>query len=475
MAVDFLGALGAGSDIDSKSLVESLVAAERAPRESSLNKRISESETEISAYGVVLASLESLDMAFEKLNDASDFNDFAVNVIGGETSGGSASFSVTADATEAEVGATSISVTSLASADRWASNGFNSLTDPFNGGSAFTVTFLDSDKNTLASIAISDTTPQGVVDAINNSDLADYGTASIIDTGSDTDRYRIVLAGELGADNAFTVATTAGGSPKLEFQNHLNTAADSRVVINGLTVQRPTNTIDDVIDGVTVNLLGQSASTGSLSITRTTTGVKDRITELVDVYNAVDTQFEKLGDPDSTEDLGGSLSSDAVFRNISTKVKQLFSGASSTPGTNVSYLSEIGVSFTRYGKLEIDEDRLDESLVDHFDDIVTIFSANTDNQSNTGDASRGIAGDAIKTISELTANDGPVRSRSSTLESRIDDYEEDLEELDRKMQQIYSRYLAQFTAMEKAVDQMNNTKEYLKTALEALPFTNKNN
>ena len=29
--VDFLGALGAGSDIDSKSLVESLVAAERAP------------------------------------------------------------------------------------------------------------------------------------------------------------------------------------------------------------------------------------------------------------------------------------------------------------------------------------------------------------------------------------------------------------------------------------------------------------
>ena len=141
----------------------------------------------------------------------------------------------------------------------------------------------------------------------------------------------------------------------------------------------------------------------------------------------------------------------------------------------MSYLSEIGVSFTRYGKLEIDEDRLDESLVDHFDDIVTIFSANTDNQSNTGDASRGIAGDAIKTISELTANDGPVRSRSSTLESRIDDYEEDLEELDRKMQQIYSRYLAQFTAMEKAVDQMNNTKEYLKTALEALPFTNKNN
>jgi len=37
VSVDFLGALGAGADIDSKSLVEALVAAERAPREATIN------------------------------------------------------------------------------------------------------------------------------------------------------------------------------------------------------------------------------------------------------------------------------------------------------------------------------------------------------------------------------------------------------------------------------------------------------
>ena len=36
-SVDFLGALGAGADIDSKALVEALVAAERAPREAAIN------------------------------------------------------------------------------------------------------------------------------------------------------------------------------------------------------------------------------------------------------------------------------------------------------------------------------------------------------------------------------------------------------------------------------------------------------
>ena len=44
MAVDFLGALGAGSDIDSKSLVESLVQAERAPKESLINAKIDRAE-----------------------------------------------------------------------------------------------------------------------------------------------------------------------------------------------------------------------------------------------------------------------------------------------------------------------------------------------------------------------------------------------------------------------------------------------
>ena len=56
-SVDFLGALGAGADIDSKALVEALVAAERAPREAAINSRVAKTESEISAFGRVLSSL----------------------------------------------------------------------------------------------------------------------------------------------------------------------------------------------------------------------------------------------------------------------------------------------------------------------------------------------------------------------------------------------------------------------------------
>ena len=62
---------------------------------------------------------------------------------------------------------------------------------------------------------------------------------------------------------------------------------------------------------------------------------------------------------------------------------------------------------------------------------------------------------------------------TSNLESRAKDYTEDLAELDRRMEAIKARYIAQFTAMNAAVDQINSTRDYLKDALAALPFTNK--
>lgn len=474
MAVDFLGALGAGSDIDTKSLVESLVAAERAPKELLINRKIEKSEAQVSAYGIVMASLESLDVAFQKLNDAKDFVDYTVNVTGGETIGGGASFSITAATAETDLGNTSVAVNSLATADRWASfSGFDATTTEINNGAAFSLTFTDADGNVLPAIAVSDTTPVGVINAINGTDLGFPVEAQLVDTGAASGRYKIVLSGDLGAENGFSVTTTATNGNTLELNSRLETAADAEIEVNGLVITRPSNSITDVIDGITLDLLSESYTTGTISVTRSTDGVKERIQELVDVYNAIDDQFDMLSDPDSAEDLGGTLSSDSAFDTIFRRIKSFFYNPSTTPGENISYLSEIGIAFDRYGKLEIDEERLDVSLIDHFDDIVTMFSADTDSQSNIGEASRGIAGDALYTLKELMASDGPVLSRTNNLENRVADYEQDLEDLDRKMQQIYSRYLAQFTVMEQAIDQMNSTKEYLKTALEGLPFTNK--
>ncbi|MDP4842259.1 MAG: hypothetical protein NWR74_06735, partial [Burkholderiaceae bacterium] len=74
MATDIIGALGAGSGVDVKSLAQSLVDVEKMPRESAINTKIDNQERRIAGYSALMLSLETVKTAFQKLNDLSDFN-----------------------------------------------------------------------------------------------------------------------------------------------------------------------------------------------------------------------------------------------------------------------------------------------------------------------------------------------------------------------------------------------------------------
>ena len=468
--VDFLGALGAGSDIDSKSLVESLVAAERAPKEAALNAKVDKADLKISAYGQVLSSLSSLSTTFSGLNDADDFNDYTLNVSGALTSAGSTAYSVsgTADVT---AGLTELGVTSVATKDRWVSDrGYAATTTSINGGS--TITLGITIGSTTTNVTVATATPQGIVDAVNAANLGI--DASLVNTGASSDPYKILFEGQLGAANAFTVTDDATSGTVLNMTSRLSTASNAELVVNGVAVERSTNTINDVVTGMTLSLAGATASTSVISVARDLTGAESRIRALVDAYNVMEASFDNLTDPESTAELGGIFSGDTSFRVIRDRVKSLFLDQSSTATSNLSYLNDIGITFTRSGTLEIDDDRLTAALNNNFADVVSIFSADTNNQTNFGEANRGIAGDAIVTLNDMMDQDGTIVTQTTALSNRVDEYRDDLADLDRRMTQIYNRYLGQFTAMETAIDEMNSLRDYLKNQLESLPLTNKN-
>ena len=471
MAVDFLGALGAGSGLDSKNLVESLVAAERAPLESRVNTKITESEQQISAYGTVLSSLQSLESAFGQLNDASDFATYSATIGGGLSPSGGASFEVTTDS-DVQSGRYEIAVTNIAKPDRWVSAGFDATDTSLNDGSAFntTLTFADG---TTQTIAVDTATPQGMVDALNTADVG--VTASLVDTGADSGQFKIVLTGSLGADNAFTVSHDIASGTGVTFPSQVSTAVDAALTIDGVAVTRSSNTVTDLIEGATLELLDESTGAGVLSVTADTETVEERIRSLVQTYNSIQTVFSTLRNPDADDPLAGALSGDNTFRTIENQVRQMFTGLSSTPGETLSYLSDIGVEMTRFGTLEIDDTKLSDALTNQYSDVITLFSADTTNQSMRGEASRGIAGDAMYSLDALLDVDGPIRSRTDLANQRLTDYEDELAEIDLRMQAVYDRYLKQFTAMEQIVDQMNSTRESLKQQLDALPFNNRDN
>ena len=82
--------------------------------------------------------------------------------------------------------------------------------------------------------------------------------AELINTGIGSSPYRIVLTGETGADNSFSVTVTNVSDNStvsdLAFSTTFQAAQDSKFTVNGLEIERSSNTVDDVVTGLTFNL-----------------------------------------------------------------------------------------------------------------------------------------------------------------------------------------------------------------------------
>jgi flagellar hook-associated protein 2 len=456
MAVDYLNALGAGSGIDTQQVVNSLVEAERAPQQASLDRMKEKADVRVSAFGVIKGTLEAVRDQFRKLNDVSDLKGFTT------TSSDTSLLSATATSL-AQAGTYSISATQLADRDSFSFDGFSSQTDTLNGGASVTIQVV---KNGVTSnLSIDGPTLTNIAETINDSDLG--LTANIIDTGGSLNRYVLSVSGETGADNSFTVS-----SDILTGQVQQSTAQNASVTVNGVSIAASSNTITSALPGLTLNLKSTFAEE-AVTVSADTTKIKDEIRNLVSVYNEAREIFNSLRTgADSEDPLVGSMASDSVFRTVESTFRSAFTSASSTPSGDITYWADIGLSIQRDGSLSLKEDRLDTVLSSNLDDVITALTADTEDQTDIGIASRGLAGDMSATIRNLVKANGPIENALNNAEENLSDYEVRLAELDARMERIKERYLQQFAAMQQIVDSMNSTSQFLTNNLEAL--SNKN-
>ena len=452
--IDYINALGAGASFDTKSIVESLVNAERAGAEAQIQRKLASAESKISGLGAATSILNILKEGAEKLNDAKDFNTLSLS--NNQTSAFGASASA-----NASTGTNSINVTAIAKEQRSISGGFDSTSTTINGGGTTTIDITVG--GATQSLSVEGATLESVRNAINNADLGIK--AEILDTGAESDNFRLQLVGESGADKSFTVSTDASG---LSFSN-LQAASNASLTVNGVEFTRSSNTISDVIQGVTLNLNSTTDGTATLAVNRDTTAAKEKIVAFVALYNEAQLEFKKLTDSETD----GPLRGDTIFRSMLRNLNSIVLYQSSTPGDEIDSVSSMGISVDKTGQLLFDDTELDEALSNNFEDVIRIFSADTNDQSRFSDEDAGIAGDIKTLIENATASDGYLFTAEQALESRTSEYNEELEELNERMAVVEERYNRQFLAMQTIIEEMNSTKESLISSLENLPFTRK--
>ena len=360
-------------------------------------------------------------------------------------------------------------------------SGFNAGVSDGSGTLAFTSITTNSNVTDLpifgtsADISLADgkDTPQGIVDAINASKVG--VTAQLVNTGDGTATpYQIILSGPVGLTGAFSINTSYGagsGTPGLTFpSNSANqTATDALVKVDGINYTRSSNSLTDVVPGVTLNLKATTLSAASVVLTRDNSAIKDKINALVTAYNDADNILTEVANPKSTLDTyGATLVGDSTVRSLRQQLRAMVSGLSSTPGDTVKSMAQMGINIDQKGVMSLDAAKLDTVLNDNYSDVVKSFTGGYNNLGTYSTLSAGFAGDAVKKITNIIGSKGALTTNTNVANTQNTKYKADLEKLDTRMSSLLARYTKQFAAMDSLVGQVNSQKTSLKSSFDGL-------
>jgi flagellar hook-associated protein 2 len=269
---------------------------------------------------------------------------------------------------------------------------------------------IDSSNNTLS----------GIRDAINSAGIG--VTAAIINDGSNspfrlaltnnqtgqTQSMRMAVAGATGLANLLNYDPANNSGQAL---TELNKAQNALIKVDGITITKTSNTIDDAITGVTLSL--QKTNTGnptSLNIARNTNSLTTNLQNLVKGYNDLAGSITSLTAYDSATHIGAALYGENSLRSIKNQIRSTL--ASALPNTTgFSMLSQVGISFQKDGTLALDSSKLQTAIDSSYDKISSLFTAtgkSSDSQINYTSATPATkAGSYAVAISQL-ATQGSV-------------------------------------------------------------------
>ena len=387
---------GLGSGVDFASIVDKLVEAERY-QINQLEEWKAEWEAKIEAFQLVNTKLSQLQSVISGMDSRNEFLVLNANTTDESVMG------ITADGTANE-GSYDIYVGQLAKADKWTHSGHanEDTTAVTNTEQTFEYTY---DGTTRSLTVTAGTTLEELRNLINNDSANPGVTASILNDGSGgAAAYHLVLAGDDTGD-AYDVTGithtldnyTGGGDGGF---TQTQEAQDSWMQIDGYPsgdtgssdpndwIRRDSNTISDVIDGLTFNLTGAGATT--VSINPDKDAIKENITQFVDAFNEVRSTIKELTKyDDATEETGILIGNYAVYM-VQSRLNNIIGSTASgfrTDSDTYSNLAQIGFKTDvedgseTQGQITIDLDKLDDALDTDLKAVADLFAVSYEGRS----------------------------------------------------------------------------------------------
>ena len=429
---------GIGSNIDVNLLVSQLMALERRPLDA-LNKRKSFYNDEVSAYGKISSDLSGFQSAVAALKNTSSFNVFTA--VAADATLLTASADSTASATNH-----SITVTQLAQAQKLFSAAFadttittlgtGSLTfNNGNGATPFVVT-IDATNNTLA----------GIVNAVNSAS-GNFGvSASIVNDG--TGNRLLFSPNSTGAANAITVSVVDTGDgnntdnlglSRLSYTGVANNltqtqaAQNAIITVDGLAgISKASNTISDVIQGVTLNLLKGGGISTTLNVAVDAKTITTNVTGVVTAYNKLISDIKDL------HKKGGTLEADNTVLSIQSQLLSVFNTPAAISGNAYNYLAQVGLSLKSDGTLALDSTAFQGALSSKLNDVSKLFT----------DSTQGFMQRFYSKTLQLLQPNGVVDSKNQGINSQISSLGVQIDQMQIRLTLTEARLRKQYASLD---------------------------
>ena len=442
-----ISTLGIGSGLDLNGILDQLKAVDQKPIDKK-TAAVTAANSQISEFTTVNNKLLTLKSAALDLSLSGTFI--------GRTVTSSLESAVTATVTDgATIKNSTVSVKNLAQKSSWMSASGVAKTDS-DSISTSDATFSIQIGDKISAVAITAGITMGqLVDKINSASDNPGVTATIINDGVDSTKpYKMVLtANNPGETNRITLSGLPDGVMTEQTGQTVPNSLNAQFTVDGVSYQRQSNTIEDVLSGVTLNF--QDIGNSTLTVSSNNSELQDKITSLVTAYNDVVQEVKGQSGYDTTTKTFGLLAN-TTLRDMPFDLEGLMTSTNTAdPSGAIKSLFDLGLTFNKDGTITIDPTTLSAAISNHSDGVQAFFLGDPTNNIT------GLADMVNNRLRTMTSDSGSIKGDINGAQARIDGLNSQITDDTARLNKKYDLMTSQFVALDTYMSKMTSMSNFL--------------
>ena len=461
------------SSIDVAAIVDQLMTVENKPLDK-IKTQIEQKKLVISDLGTIKSKVATLQDALTFLQTPTTFNNSLAS--------SSDATIVSATASNGAVkGNHSVTVTSLATATRNTVTGYTSSTASatVDATTGFAITVAGTTYNTNGNKTVSGVVTANAVTVLGASpsitDLKNWinglgvnVSASVVETTGSSNWALMIQGTQTGTTNAVSY-TGLTGVPATLTDTSVTTAANASFIVNGTTFSRASNSVNDVIDGLTLSLNKASATAQTISVGKGTDVSNDAINTLIKAYNEVMSTYKTMTANNANSDKPGNFANSPSTLSFINQIKDSFAkGISYTANGTLKTmsLSALGIDLQRDGTAKFNSGSFATASAAGLRDTLALG------------VTMGYVSSTSNLNTFLTAQvktGGALSSQITSETTAVQDLTKRKDNLQIRLNSIKNNLVSQYSSLNALLYPLSSTSNSLTSALDALTNSQRNN